>query len=344
MSNPESASNLGLAASREIDGQGAVADDGQFDRGGADSENEVNFGSESEHGGVGSEDQSKSGNESEGGETDSDDEAEHVESAGQAQIQPDTTNILSTFTPFSKLSIELRLKIWKYACFFTRNVDIWVKDFWISTTVEYGRDGYDTHHTAPFYFHSFTPPPPLLHVSNESRLEAIKYYQLDFATSFKVKVLDIAPEISVAMPPRIYINWDADRICVLFTRGFQDHWEEAYLTDRIELFLNRCSEMNLRCCAWNFDREVQSEFILWGADVEEMIIFSDDQWIDWEEGRLGRAVGDFEFEDMPKLERDVLNIMEEKEKEGQISQQFVEEFTSLSNVRYCKLRTVPKRT
>lgn len=99
--------------------------------------------------------------------------------------------------------------------------------------------------------------------------------------------------------------------------------------------------MNLRSCAWNFDHDLSPKFIRWGADVEEMIIFIDDRWIDWK-ARLGRPVDDFEFEDMPELERDILGIMEEVR--NWTSRNLVEDFTNLSNVRYCKVHLLAKGT
>jgi len=160
-------SKLGLPVHGGMDAQGDVDNDSEYNRGGISSEDEIDSDAESEHGGRDAQVGFNDDSEFECGGTDSDDEitsggeSDGVGYSGPNLGQPELTNILSTFIPFPKLPIELRIKIWKCACFFTRNVDIWAKDFWISTTEE----GYDRHRAAPYYFHSYTPPPPLLHVS-----------------------------------------------------------------------------------------------------------------------------------------------------------------------------------
>jgi hypothetical protein len=73
--------------------------------------------------------------------------------------------------------------------------------------------------------------------------------------------------------------------------------------------------------------------------VEELIIFSDFRWT---YQKHCRPVDDFEFEDTPELERDVSGIMEEVR--NWMGWDPLEDFTRLSNVRYCKVHLLAKPT
>jgi hypothetical protein len=193
MSSSEPSSKLELPVKGGMNTQGDVEDGSGSEWGGISSENEINSDGESEHGESGSEDEIHSGNESEHGGTDSEDdfdsdgESEGVESSGANRGQPDTTKILSTFTLLPKLPIEIRLKIWKSSCFFTRNVHIRAGNI---SGVVCDETGEVAH-----YFHSYTSPPSLLHVCKESRSEALHHYQLDFGTACKHTIEALHPKL-----------------------------------------------------------------------------------------------------------------------------------------------------
>jgi hypothetical protein len=51
------------------------------------------------------------------------------------------------------------------------------------------------------------PPPAILHVNSESRMEALQHYTLAFGT--KVELDDFA----FSTPPRIYYNRKSDLVC-----------------------------------------------------------------------------------------------------------------------------------
>ena len=280
--------------------------------------------------------------ESERGSTDSDDDftsdGESDSASGQNLGQPDITNFLSTFTPFPKLPVELRLKIWKYGCLFTRNVDIRAKE--ISGIVCKYTD------EVAHYFHSYAPPPPLLHICRESRSEALKHYQLEFGTTFEYELAGVAPEVAISTPPRIYINWAVDRIWVFCPDSLLEenelHPDES---PRFQKLFNRCCKMKLRSLAWNFSGldSLLYEFIQSGLTVEEVFIFSDARWKD---RKQCQPVGEFEFDKMGKHERDVLRGLvegnyESIHDEGWDGLDFME---YPLNLRYRKLRTLAKPT
>lgn len=72
-----------------------------------------------------------------------------------------------TFSFSPKLPVELRAKIWGYACSITRNVDIWARSLDVQLRYSYER---------PLFFYSSLPPPSVLQVNSESRSESLKYY------------------------------------------------------------------------------------------------------------------------------------------------------------------------
>lgn len=83
------------------------------------------------------------------------------------------------FSYFADLPVELRLQIWGKACLCSRVVEV-------QYDVNAGR------------FVSSCKPPSVLHVCQESRHEALKIYKVCFG--------------SPAMPPRIYICPELDRV------------------------------------------------------------------------------------------------------------------------------------
>jgi hypothetical protein len=64
-----------------------------------------------------------------------------------------------------------------------------------------------------YFYKSSCPPPAILHVSQESRSEGLKYYKLDFAVQHKVRCK--ALPVTVTIPPTIYFNWMIDRLCIV---------------------------------------------------------------------------------------------------------------------------------
>jgi len=79
---------------------------------------------------------------------------------------------LIEFTLFPKLPIKIRLKIWKAASFAPRNVDLWC---YLKHALGHSADWCDER----YKFSSFTRPPAVLNVFQESRNECLKFYKVE---------------------------------------------------------------------------------------------------------------------------------------------------------------------
>ncbi|CZR66007.1 uncharacterized protein PAC_15907 [Phialocephala subalpina] len=122
----------------------------------------------------------------------------------QAKLLPSATHALTSFTCFLDLPLELRVKIWKYACFVTRDVYLGLKNRTgnISATggIPDNTIGLDVYRC----FVPRTPIPAVLHRDGYT-----------FST-----------------PPRIYIKWAVDRLCL--GRGA---WCQRSVTDLATRFV-----------------------------------------------------------------------------------------------------------
>ncbi|CZR66043.1 uncharacterized protein PAC_15944 [Phialocephala subalpina] len=116
-----------------------------------------------------------------------------LESKGQEALGASNPSSVSSTTQsvsqhfhhaFPHLPIEIRLMIWKYASFTTRNVDVTGKLFWT-----------DPGHFIANVFRdaSLTPSPPVLQVNQESRSEALKWYSLEFGRELRTVIQSITP-------------------------------------------------------------------------------------------------------------------------------------------------------
>jgi len=116
--------------------------------------------------------------------------------------QPPSNLTTPTFHPFPHLPFELRLKIYSYALSTPRNLTI-------------------TCHRPPFKrgqpriaqsFKSNYPPPALLHVCHESRLEALNTYKPHFKTAKVTIEENFTQEVFVSARSCIYVSWDQDTL------------------------------------------------------------------------------------------------------------------------------------
>ncbi|KUJ18983.1 uncharacterized protein LY89DRAFT_732513 [Mollisia scopiformis] len=191
-------------------------------------------------------------------------------------------NVYSTFTCFEKLPIELRLKIWRVACFRSRNVDIWITRIRLFSTVDlYHTDaGYDKMSRLS-YFKSGSPPPVVLHCCQESRQEGLKHYKLSFGFSHTVK-----GGLTFAKDPRIYINWEADRLCLMnpdtydvkSSENFFDLLKHEGLTD-LAIAVDLRSSLNGRCRRSTLRSLPLSETIKpWLCGILDLILFPSIHW------------------------------------------------------------------
>ena len=120
---------------------------------------------------------------------------------------PASKKILTEFTCFPTLPIELRQEIWKDACNIPRVIDLW--GVWLKGTVSIGvEDIWRVH-----MWKSHNAVPSILHTSHEARTVALRHYTLDFGTRI---MRPIGPaSISVEIAPKIYVNWGCDVICLI---------------------------------------------------------------------------------------------------------------------------------
>ncbi|KAF7952869.1 hypothetical protein EAE96_006093 [Botrytis aclada] len=114
--------------------------------------------------------------------------------------------IAPNFMGFLKLPIEIRIKIWEFVANQPRNVDIWQR-----------RLGFFEEERSQFgcpvtCWVTLSAVPSILHVSRESRAIGLKFYRLDFG----VKIPPYRG-MSITNEPRIYVNWDRDRIVAVQT-------------------------------------------------------------------------------------------------------------------------------
>ncbi|KAE8447069.1 hypothetical protein EG329_011204 [Mollisiaceae sp. DMI_Dod_QoI] len=144
----------------------------------------------------------------------------------------------STFTCFPSLPSELRLKIWRLACFHGRNVDVWTYDI----AFKFGDDGDERDHN---YFTSSCPQPIVLQCCRESRIEGLKHFKLAFGVSCKYKVRG-RPKASFSCEPKIYINWFADTVCIVM--GAMN--DDGYFLDKL---FEICDANGLRSIAFAVD-------------------------------------------------------------------------------------------
>ncbi|KAK0113468.1 hypothetical protein ONS96_014332 [Cadophora gregata f. sp. sojae] len=228
-----------------------------------------------------------------------------AEPAQMTSTSFDATTTTVKFALFPKLPAELRVRIWKLASNETRNVDIWVRNIHVGI---WNSPYAGTPTWSPYALYSSTKAPSILHVCHESRVEGLKYYVLDFGSTFKFKNYKTDkrfPNMRVTMPPQIYINWDVDRICIMRPEDFHASSRTHKSPDnkRIAKFLDRCEKMELKYLAVNAahrrmpnlelcysdDGMVDSEedddsrppfaaLIPWGGFLRELTLFSDDRW------------------------------------------------------------------
>ncbi|CZR55805.1 uncharacterized protein PAC_05693 [Phialocephala subalpina] len=210
-------------------------------------------------------------------------------SASTSLSEKPPTTPCSTFTLFPKLPKELRLQVWNNASFITRNVDIWIAVLRVGDPLSQFVNS--EHH----YFVSSAPPPALLHCCQESRAEGLKHYTLDFGTNKKLNgdrpIKNRSAGVALVVEPRIYINWAADRICLM------NYWIVGdpmnHPSGVGDLFV-KCKEKKLRFLAFNVildwddpddefrvpyedSRDIQLSRP-WITGVEELILFPSFEW------------------------------------------------------------------
>jgi hypothetical protein len=160
-------------------------------------------------------------------------EDEIVCTAWSAQVV--TKNAAQVFTCFSDLLPELRIKIWKFACYEPRTVDLWqTKEHECFTRV----------HQAHFVYKSHAHPPAILLTSHEARIEGLKHYILDFSTRGMRETPASFNLIQSYRP--IYVNPKCDIICPIPHPGM----------NTLEFFLEHLELDSVQI--------IPSQWVLWG--------------------------------------------------------------------------------
>jgi hypothetical protein len=177
------------------------------------------------------------------------------------------------FTIFSRLPIEIRLKIWAFASNQSpRTIDIWTdfKRCEIENTIFYTQ----------WYSSSLAliTHPPILSVSKEAREEALKHYVLEFETH-----MTPLEGVSVVIQPRFYINYACD---TLLPRGYWNIGSFADFASRAES--NGLKSLAIDVCD-SFWAENLRDYVAKGAWVlnglEELVIYDVSGKKMWKESR-----------------------------------------------------------
>jgi hypothetical protein len=186
-----------------------------------------------------------------------------IQSLQTSSEQPgqSTGNVLQTFSLFGQLPSEIRVKIWAHACFHQRNIDIFTE---ILGEVRVNKQ--DTYRFESYkYLSQFCPHPAILHTCKESRDEGLKHYQLAFGTSHSFSI------VNISTPPRIYVNFACDRLCLLEPECFGLDKE-----DRFRNFVSVCQKNGARSLALNVAGDQHWGYVgvatSWDA-LQEIILF-----------------------------------------------------------------------
>lgn len=164
----------------------------------------------------------------------------------------DKTPPFSTFTCFPHLHFDLRVMIWKIVCFEPRNVDIGLRyrgiiiSDWPPEKNPKGHPGTEPYHLL-YAYSSLCRLPPALHVNEELRTKALRWYKLEFGREVT------GDGYSTSFPPKTYAKFEIDRLCWL-TWGEDHFFEETEKMSNfpnVEFYQLLCKEKNVRRMALN---------------------------------------------------------------------------------------------
>ncbi|KAF8857016.1 hypothetical protein BDZ45DRAFT_674977 [Acephala macrosclerotiorum] len=128
----------------------------------------------------------------------------------------------STFTCFPNLPVEIRLKIWKEACFQPRVIDSYLTCPGDEEESHYiwclfSRDQFLT-----FVTITARRAPEILHTSQEARKIGLENYTLEFGRTGETTVAG-GTTLTLTTPPKVYINWNSDIICPIQVLDYVDN-------------------------------------------------------------------------------------------------------------------------
>lgn len=213
------------------------------------------------------------------------------------------------FKRFEELPTELRLRIWKYAAFFQRTVDV------LPFTVYNERLADSRPFMITDIFISSCPTPALLHVSRESRNEALKYYTVEFGTEQPILLRICGRKTTIPIPtPVIHINWEVDRVCVPSLAYFEDETANLLPLEAgtpIDMLSDLLWGKKVKSLALNVQERIDEDdalYLIRPGFLEEIIFFSWPQKNVWMlESYDFKDVTDDDVEDWLPLQQRVLD-------------------------------------
>ncbi|CZR64274.1 uncharacterized protein PAC_14172 [Phialocephala subalpina] len=118
----------------------------------------------------------------------------------------------SIFTCFPNLPVEIRMKIWKEACFQPRVVDSYLTCPGDEEESHYIWHLFDRDQFLTFVTITARRAPAILHTSQEARKIGLENYSLEFGRTGETTVAGDTT-LTLTTPPKVYINWNSDIIC-----------------------------------------------------------------------------------------------------------------------------------
>jgi len=177
-----------------------------------------------------------------------------------------------SFRLFPQLPPETRHAIWDFVSFQERNIPIDLKYNEVP-----GREGYDEFFT--YQYCTIFSPPAILHCTRESRTQGLKHYSLSFGRTWNFPAIgepdgwDSFYAVSVDTPATIYVNWKADRLCLISPEQFVQ--PDDYFTVPFDV-IETCKENGLQKLALNIDFYLEDIVLLGVQSIPEMLLFSAD--------------------------------------------------------------------
>jgi hypothetical protein len=181
-----------------------------------------------------------------------------------------------TFTCFARLPPEIRKSVWKFSAFIPRNIDLRVG---FMQFIQLNGTVIDEAH----YFYSTVPPPAILHTCREARLEGLKVYKLRFGARSSSSRRN-RPTFTISFEPRIYLNRQTDRICIVDQGDYKARGLGVYcdLAEQVRDSNLAHLAINMRRSSWEFYFHefaifLRLIFVHTWKNVNEYIIFESHQ-------------------------------------------------------------------
>ena len=123
------------------------------------------------------------------------------------------------FELFPRLPAEVRLKIWGIACSVPRTIPLWLQLLGSDPEFHKAISAVERALISPrvnksmYQFATSTYTPPVLESCAEAKREGSRYYTLEFGSKIQDKINEV--DLTITIPPRIYVNWEVDTLCFM---------------------------------------------------------------------------------------------------------------------------------